>query len=413
VLYSSHTSVAGWDQALIRVATQPADAGKIVLRGGYHARYVPTGHLLYVHANTLYAIRFDLDRLETTPAPVAMIENIVATPQNGAAQYSIADNGTLAYVPGHAAAGANRIAWLTSDGSVEQLAVNIGEWGNPRFSPNGDRIAMQVTYGSHDQIAIYDLKSARLTQLTFDAANHRNPAWMPDGKSIIYVADTNGTGPTNIYWRLAHGSGPPQRLSTSARTQTQTVVHPNGRMILYTEEGDTPANHVLMVLPFEGTPESGLKAGKPRALTDSNAFAGLGSFSPDGRFVAYMSSEEGPFQVFVKALEGDGRSRRVSTALGAHPLWSSNNRELIYNQEDQLMSVSYRIERDTFQPEPARAWTKASFAAGGPIRKFDLHPDGKRMIAANPDPSGPTPHDTVVLVFNFFEELRRRVPATR
>jgi serine/threonine-protein kinase len=184
-------------------------------------------------------------------------------------------------------------------------------------------------------------------------------------------------------------------------------------MVLYTEESDNATNHVLNVLPLEGTPESGWRPGQPRALTSPNAFAALGSLSPDGRFIAYMSSEDGPFQVFVKALEGDGRSWRVSSAGGAHPLWSSKNRELIYNQESQLMTVSYRIEGDTFHPEPARPWTKASFSAGGPVRKFDLHPDGRRMIAANPDPSGPAPHDTIVLVFNFFEELRRRVPAAR
>jgi serine/threonine-protein kinase len=166
LLYSGNNEVSGWDNGNIRVATTPGEPGKIVVRSGYHGRYVPSGHLLYVHAGTLYAVRVDLDRLEATSPPVAVIESVMATTPTGGAQYSVASNGTLAYVPGNPARSDSRIHWMTADGRTTPLKTTPGPWGHPRFSPDGTRIALEVTFGSHEQIAIYDIPTDRLTAPT-------------------------------------------------------------------------------------------------------------------------------------------------------------------------------------------------------------------------------------------------------
>ena len=112
---------------------------------------------LYVYAGTLYGVRFDLDRLEVTSAPVSVIDHLMATPISGSAQYSFASNGTLVYVPGNPTSVDARIHWLTARGETFPLDTMPGAWANPRFSPDGKRIALQVVYGRHEQIAIYDL----------------------------------------------------------------------------------------------------------------------------------------------------------------------------------------------------------------------------------------------------------------
>jgi serine/threonine-protein kinase len=406
LLYSGNSDVSAWDRGNVRVETQPGAPGKIVWKGGYHARFVPTGHLLYVHSGTLYGVRFDLDRLEVTSPAVPLIGSVVATPGTGGAQYSVASDGTLAYVPGQATSADSRLYWMTADGKTSALKTAPAPWGNPRISPDGKRIALQVAYGSHDQIAIYDWETDRLTQLTFDAANHRFPNWTPDGQGIVYSADAGGAN--NIYWRRADGTGQAERLTTSPNNQTVASVHTSGRFIMFVE-AVTSTQGDLMVLPLEGSPRTTWAPGPPRPLVNTPAYEALGAFSPDGRLVAYMSSEQGTFEVFVRPFEREGGPWRVSTDRGAHPVWSKTN-ELLYTSDDQIMTVPYRYDGKVFTHEAPRPWSPVRYATAGPTRKYDLHPDGRRAIVASPDTTGATTYDTIVFVFNFFDELRRLLP---
>ncbi len=267
-----------------------------------------------------------------------------------------------------------------------------------------------MTYGSHDQIAIYDWASERLTQFTLDAANHRFPAWTPDGRRIVYTADDGGAGAPNIYWRRADGSGAAERLTNSPQAQSNPSVHKSGRFILFVENS-TSTRADLAILPLEGNEVTGWTAGTPRPFLNTPAYEVLPAFSPDGRLVAYMSSELGIFEIFVKPFEGGGGPWRVSSTGGAHPVWSKTANELMFTIDDQIMVVPYRFDGKTFTSDTARPWSPVRYAIGGPTRKYDLHPDGKRAIVSSPDTTGTTTYDKVVFVFNFFEELRRRLPA--
>ena len=235
VLYSGNSDVSEWNNGTLRVQTEPGVAGKVVQRGGFHGRYVPTGHLLYVHAGTLYGVRFDLDRMETVGQPVPVIEKVVTSTGTGGAQFSFATNGTLVYIHGDSIGADGALYWMTADGKTSALKAAPGAWGNPSFSPDGKLLAMQRAYGSHDQIAIYDWTNDRLTQLTFDAANHRFPIWTPDSQRIIYSSDAGHPGVQNIYWQRANGSGPADRLTDSPNNQVATSIDPRGTSILFSE----------------------------------------------------------------------------------------------------------------------------------------------------------------------------------
>jgi serine/threonine-protein kinase len=409
VLYSSHSSVSDWNNGTLSVQVEPGGPGKVLLRGAYHGRYVETGHLLYVHAGTLYGVRVDPERLDVVSQPVALVDNVVATPATGGAQYSMASDGTLVYVPGDPSGADGSMYWMTAEGRTSPLKTTPGAWGNPRFSPDGRLLAMQLTYGSHDQIVIYDWANDRLAQLTHDAANHRQPVWTPDGQRIVYSSDAGGPDTSNLYWRRADGSGTAERLTNGPTRQAAPDIHPDGRSIAYSEAaGATPAD--LWLLPLEGTEATGRTPGTPRVLLSTPALETLPAFSPDGRWIAYMSSEQGSFEIYVRRFEGEGGPWRVSNNGGAHPIWSRKSNELLYTIDDQIMTVPYRVVNDSFQPERSRPWSPVRYATAGPTRKFDLHPDGSRTAVASPDSSGAATYDTVVFIFNFFGELRRRLP---
>jgi serine/threonine-protein kinase len=408
VLYGGNSDVSEWNSGTLRVQTQPGLAGKVVLRGGFHGKYVLTGHLLYVHAGTLYGVRFDLDRIETVGQPVPVVDKVVTSTGTGGAQFSVSNNGTLAYVRGDSSAADGSIYWMTTDGKTSALKAAPGAWGNPNFSPDGKLLAMQRTYGSHDQITIYDWTNDRLTQVTFDAANHRFPIWTPDGQRIIYSSDAGHPGVQNIYWQRANGSGPADRLTDSPTNQVATSVDPRGNSILFSEfAGGTGADIWVLPLHANGQP------GTPRPFLITPTYETHGTFSPDGKWIAYMSSEQGSFEIYVRKSEGAGGPWRVSTAGGAHPTWSKNTQELLYVIDDQIMTVKYRLRGDAFEHERPRAWAPARYANAGPTRKYAIHPDGKRVIVATPDTTAAAKYDAVTFVFNFFDELKRLLPPGR
>ena len=403
ILYSGNSDVSEWNNGTVRVQTEPGVAGKVVQRGGFHGRYVPTGHLLYVHAGTLYGVRFDLDRMETVGQPVPIIEEVVTSTATGGAQFSFAANGTLAYIHGDSIGADGGIYWMTSDGKTSALKVAPGAWGNPSFSPDGKLLAMQRAYGSHDQIAIYDWTNDRLTQLTFDAANHRFPIWTPDSQRIIYSSDAGHPGVQNIYWQRVNGSGPADRLTDSPNNQVATSIDPSGSSILYSDFAGRASSDIwLLPLLANGKP------GAARPFLNTPAFETHGSFSHDGKSIAYMSSEQGAFEIYVRTFDGAGGPWRVSTAGGAHPTWSKNTQELLFVIDDQIMTVNYRLKGGAFEHERARAW--------GPRALRDRRTDAKvctpsrRHARRRRDPrhhcGGQVRHSDVRLQF-----LRRAAPA--
>jgi serine/threonine-protein kinase len=408
LLYGGNSEVSEWNNGTLRVQTEAGAAGKVVLRGGFHGRYVPTGHLLYVHAGTLYGVRFDLDRVETVGQSVPVIDKIVTSPGTGGAQYSFAGNGTLAYVHGDSSGADGAIYWMTTDGKSSALKVAQGAWGNPGFSPDGKLLAMQRTYGSHEQIVTYDWANDRLTQLTFDAANHRMPVWTPDGQRIIYSSDAGHPGVHNIYWQRANGSGPADRLTDSQNNQLASSIDPRGTSIVFSEMASGAAAD-LWILPLAANG----KPGAPRPLLTTPPFETHGTYSPDGKLIAYMQSDQGGFDIFVRKSEGAGGPWKVSTAGGAHPTWSKSTQELLYTIDDQIMAARYRFKGDVFENDPPHPWSTVRYATAGPTRKYAIHPDGKRVVVATPDTTAAARYDTVTFVFNFFDELKRLLPPGR
>ena len=182
-----------------------------------------------------------------------------------------------------------------------------------------------------------------------------------------------------------------------------TSIDRTGTSILFSEFAAGAASD-MWILPLQANG----KPGATRPFLNTPAFETHGTFSPDGKLVAYMSSEQGAFEIYVRTFDGAGGPWRASTAGGAHPTWSKNTQELIYVTDDQLMAVKYRLKGDTFESERARAWAPVRYATAGPTRKYALHPDGKRVIVATPDTTrgGQVRHGDVCLQF-----LRRAAAA--
>ena len=226
------------ENAQIAVLSLERGTYEVVLPGGSHARYVPTGHLVYGVRGTLQAVGFDLDRLAVTTDPVPVVDT-VNMKISGAANFSVAQNGSLVYVRwAQGAGGAVSLVWVDRDGNEEPLAAQPGAYNEPRISPDGTRVALRVgdDPGNSSDIHIYDLARNNFTQLTFTADGECCPVWMPDGERVVFTSTRDG--PPNLYVKNADGTGEAERLTEGTDPQTPHDVTEDGRTVVFWSQGN-------------------------------------------------------------------------------------------------------------------------------------------------------------------------------
>jgi serine/threonine-protein kinase len=416
VLYTAHSSITGFDDAAIVVQRIPDGAPTVVQRGGYYGRYLRSGHLVYVHQGTLFAEPFDLMRLQPSGPPVPVIAGISAYGggnasgsvgvAGGSAVAAWSDTGMAVYQAGTEAAAP--IQWMDHMGTVTPLLATPVNWSNLQFSPDGQRLAMDIDSGRAD-VFLYQLARNTLTRLTLDAAPNARPIWAPDGRRIVYRSNRDG-GVGNLYWQRADGDGAVQRLTHSPNVQTPTSWHPSGKFLAFSEiHAQTTGD--IMILPVDGDEASGWKPGTPTAFLASPAVEANAMFSPDGKWIAYQSNESGRFEVYVRPFPGPGDRWQISTDGGGPPVWAPTRPELFYPApNNRLMVVSYVIDGDAFKNERPRVWSDRPLQIR-PGLSFALHPDGNRFaLAAASETAGATP-DRLVFISDFFDELRRLAPS--
>ena len=371
---------------------------KTLVRGGANPYYLPSGHLIYTNRGTLFAIAFDVNRLETHGTAVPILDDVAYFPATGNVDLAFAQTGALVYRrSGNSVPQMSTIQWVDGAGKKKSLLAKPGAYSDLQISPDGKRLLLVEAA----DLWVYDFERDAMTRLTF-GGNTYFPAWSPDGRYVVFSELNKG-----IYWTRADGAGQPQPLTQSPDVQFLSFT-PDGKRLAYSEYA---RKSQIWTLPLEAR-EGHLKAGKPEQFDIYARHGGAPAFSPDGHWLAYVSDESGRYEVYVRAFPppGSGQAGQwqvSSNGTIARPVWSRNGRELTYQQGDQLMAVSYSVNGDSFVLEKPRVWIDK---LGG--TDWDLAPDGKRVavITSVASAEAPKPDHEIVLVLNFFDELRRRVP---
>jgi serine/threonine-protein kinase len=411
VLFTS--GVAGnYDAATLVVQRLPDGPRKVVHQGGYHGRYLRSGHLVYIRDGTLFAVPFDLERLEVHGAPMPVLQGVASNPGAGGAQFGVSDDGRLVFLPGSSQVPPLPIAWLAKDGTTRPLQPALARYFVIGFSPDGQRLAMDIRDRDEADVWIYEWAHDTMYRLTSNPGQDISPVWSPDGRWIAFASTRGDQRTPNIYCQRADGTGEVLRLTESASPQFPSSWHPSGRFLAFT---DGRGRVHTSILELEGDTSAGWKPGKTTALAESTATQANPAFSPDGKWLAYGSTETGALEVYVRPFPGDGRRVRVSTSGGTQPMWSRKGNELFYllraasGSDNAIMAASYRVEGDTFRVDLPRRWSPASIETRGPFRNFDLHPDGTRF-AVMTAVAEERKRDHVTLILGFADELRRLVP---
>jgi Tol biopolymer transport system component len=403
----------GVDRTIIQVLTLADGRKKTVIRGGASARYLATangaGHLVYVNKTTLFAVPFDLTTLDTRGAAVPIVDDLAYDNTTGVGQFDVSGTGTLIHrrASGRGESGQKILQWVDSAGRREPLPAAPSNYLSPRVSPDGARVALWTIGQQGDQdVWTYDPKRDAMTRLTFGEVNTR-PIWSPDGRYVVFSRAGSG-----VFQVRADGARQPQALVASKVVLYPWSFTPDGRRLAYSVV--TGASQIWTV-PLEDRGGE-LSAGTPEPFLRSEFSDTTPAFSPDGRWLAYHSNESGTNEVYVRPFpppaSGQGSRWQVSNNGGSSPRWSRSGRELIYQAGDQLMAVSYTVSGDAFVADKPRVWIAALGTSSSLPGGWDLAPDGKRVLVVAPvDSADATKAEHhVVLVQNFFDELRRKVP---
>ena len=207
VLFTSSGTVGAYNDANLVVQALPTGARTVVQRGGYHGRYLPSGHLVYLHDGTLFAAPFDLDRLEVTGQPVPALEGVTSNAITGGAQFAVSASGTLVYLPGQSIGGGIPIHWMDHEGKTTPLRATPANWFNLLFAPDGRRLAVEISARDNSDIWVYEWARDTLTRLTSDPADDTKPVWTPDGRRIVFASARADKSTPNLYWQRADGTG--------------------------------------------------------------------------------------------------------------------------------------------------------------------------------------------------------------
>jgi Tol biopolymer transport system component/predicted Ser/Thr protein kinase len=376
----------------------PSGERRDLVASGSHPRYARSGHLIYARQGTLFAAPFDLNRLEVTGASVPMIEGVLQFELNGNGNYSVSETGTLVYLSGSVAATPNRLVWVRRDGTEQSLPAPARAYGYPRISPDGRRVAVELD----NQIWMYDLARDTLTRFTFEGTANQDPTWTPDGSRLAFRSNKESAA-ARLFWQQADGSGGLERLTIGEYQQNARAWSPNGDVLTYQENHPQSSRDIWMFR---------LKDRKAEPFLQTSFTEGAQSFSPDGRWLAYVSDESGRPEVYVQPYPGPGGKWQISTETGSEPVWNRNGQELFYRSGDRMMAVDVTLQPTFAAGKPRVLFQGQYFASVFPFTgtAYDVSSDGQRFLMVKQTEQTSAASVQLNVVVNWFEELKRRVP---
>ena len=373
------------------VALQVLSTGeRRVLAEGGQSWYLSNGYVAFRRGRDVWAVPFDLETLEVAGEAALVLEDAAL------GQFASAGDGSAVYVP-DPGVGTRELVWVDRSGQSTPIETEVADYGQPDLSPEGRRLAVSTI----DGIWVIDLERGTRSRLTGAGEIFLHPTWVSDGTRVTFLAQT-ATTYQDIFWAPGDGSG-----------QAELLVGGDGIQREGSWSGDNRTFAFVMIDP--GTRDdlwildTG-QSGGPSPLVQTPARERAPRFSPDGRWLAYVSNQSGRDEVYVRPYPGPGDQVTISTAGGTEPVWSRDGRELFYRAGRQIMATSISVGAQLVAGIPQVLFDgpyELDNSASGAHPNYDVSLDGERFVMVRQSSAGPA---QLVLIENWFEELRQLVP---
>ena len=419
ILYTDVRGVA--TSNAVAVYSLDDDEHRVLTDDGHTPFFLSTGHVVFSRGADLYALPFDIDRLEPLGDPVLVLEGVRGIGRGGGGarglQWFVGGDGTLVYVPSSGSSDDLRMVWVNQQGDEEPIDAQPGYYQDPRVSPDGSRVLLQKGETNAD-IWMYDVERRTFEPLTSDPGHDRLPVWTRDGTGVYFASnrDRDDKGEFDIFSRAASIAG----------SYTPFYADPDRSLSPFSFSRD---GRTLLVTGLHLTDEIGFDIGSvpvegERRWTTLrrpyNEF--YPDVSPGGQWLAYISNDSGQRGVYLEPFPNvDGRRWRIEPGLLNDFVWSRDGTQLFYRERrdqgavflDQgevfMMAVSIDPDPASLLPVGApRELFEDTHFIQDIGRHFDIAPDGRfLMLTDGIDSAAPR---YISVVRNWGEALKERVP---
>ena len=373
-LFTSDTrqSTEFYDDARIEVFDLETGVRKVVLEGSSRAVAISSGTLLFARDGSLFSVPFDLEKLEVTGNPHVALQEVLTIVASGAVQFAVSDSGALAYIPGGMTTEIFDLVWVTAEGQRETASERPGFYSQAALSPQGDRVALMIPTDDKQDLWILDLERQTSSRLTFVASNS-DPVWTNDGKKVIFGSNRDGSN-IKPFAKSANGIGEPELLWDAPSDAFPLDITRDDRWLAL-EVAGAESNLEIWIVDLSGERE-------PFPFYEGQVECRYGSFSPDGRWIAYVSSESGEDQVYVRPFPSADGKWQISQVVGREPRWTPDGRRLFYRSAEGLKYVPVDAGEGFRAGRP-------NLVEQGPIgppfnQTYSFPPDGERLLALRP-----------------------------
>jgi serine/threonine-protein kinase len=349
--------------------------------------------LVYVTpAGALSAVRLDVAKGTLTSNPVPLGADVL-TSIAGASEAAMSPNGTLVYQQAHTAAW---VGWVDPQGRFTPILPDSQVYAFPRLSPDGRRFAMAIGGGGASDIWIYDIASATPTRLTNTEVLNDRPEWTPDGQRLLFRSTR--VSRTGLWWQPVDMSSVATPLQADDRHQYyEGVISPDGTTLAYQVDDGGAHQADIEVRALSGDTTA-------RPFAASPFIEAQARFSPDGRWIAFVSDASGTDQVFVQPFPGPGPRIQVSTGRGSEPVWSRDGRRIFYRDGRNLMAATVATTGRVTVTGRTALFPDDFMFAQAPHANYDVSLDGTRFLMVK---SAETPQ--LEVVYGFANEVRRQI----
>jgi len=415
VLYTEHGKNWTSGDEHVMVKRLPDGAPQQLLPDAADARYLPTGHVVFLRQGTLFAVGFDAATLTVRGLPVALLNEVsqtvavsMASDLTLAGQFAISPQGTLAYVS-RPLVWSNALERIAIDrrGNITPRGPLNGSYGSSALSPSGTQLAVPVASGKEFRLYLDDLtRGGALTLLAGAAKGEVSyPAWSRDNRLAFSAYE----GGTNHVVLIRPGTSTPPEVVPDSTGFAPGSWSRDGHLLAGTRAGD------LWILSPDDTPKL-----RP-FLQTADASESNPAWSPDGHWLAYQSNATRRAEIYVRPYPGPGSATLVSTSGGSSPAWNPNGRELFYyapgpgaGPERRMMAVNMATPLHPGSPEPLFPFSSDVLRIGcAPTTCYAVSPDGQQFFGGKGQPQAPNPVTHVTVVLNWFEAVKSKLAPGR